>query len=229
MSNVIINLLPLIFAAALPPGWIIRILALLRDEGGRIKAAAFVLGAVTVRVLQFILLSHLFDTVVSAEGEHVFDLVPTTLFLLAGITLLATAAKAWAWRRNDDANASSPKGLTIGGASALRAFGVAVVMMAVSIKQWIFTLCAIAIIEEGKLGQSNSMLAYLFFILGAQSLTLVALIAPAAGTAERLLGWLERNERIITTVVSVVFGIWFVARGMSGLAAHGSALRMPGH
>jgi hypothetical protein len=228
MSSVIISLLPLIFAAALVPAWIIRILTLLRDEGGRTKAVAFVAGAVTVRVVQFILLTHLFDAIVSAEGEHVFDLIPTTLFLLAGILLFITAAKAWAWRQDDEADVPSPKGNAIGGASALRAFGVGVVRMAVSIKQWVFTLSAIAIIDEGKLGQSNSVLAYLFFILGAHSLMLAPIIGSAK-TMETALGWLERNNRVITTIISVVFGVWFVARGMSGLAAHGSALRLPGH
>ena len=231
MGNIIINLLPLIFAAALLPGWIIMILTLLRDERGRTKAAAFVAGALLVRILQFILLGRLFDSIVSAEGERVFDLIPATLFLLAGILLFTTAAKAWAWRQSDDADAPSPKGLTLSGASAARAFGVAFVMMGIAIKQWVFTLAAIAIIEEGKSGQSNSAIAYLIFILGAHSLMLApiigSIVAPASST--RVLDWLKRNERIITTIVSVIFGVWFIARGMSGLAAHGSALRLPGH
>jgi hypothetical protein len=213
------------------------ILTSLRGERGRTKAAAYVAGALLVRIVQFILLSRLFDSdsIVSAEGERVFDLIPTTLFLLAGILLFTTAAKAWAWRQGDDADAPSPKGFTLASASALRAFGMAFVMMGIAIKQWVFTLAAIAVIEEGKLGQSNSALAYLIFILGAHSLMLApiigSIVAPASSTrnAERALDLLKRNERIITTIISVVFGVWFIARGMSGLSAHGSALRLPGH
>jgi hypothetical protein len=38
---------------------------------------------------------------------------------------------------------------------------------------------------------------------------------------EVMLGWLERNNRVITIVVSLVFGIWFLTKGTSGLLAHG--------
>ena len=52
---VLINLLPLIFGAAVLPLWIIAALLLVRGEGGVLKAAAFAAGAMMLRVLQGIL------------------------------------------------------------------------------------------------------------------------------------------------------------------------------
>jgi hypothetical protein len=231
MGSLLLSLLPLIIGASLgAPAWIIMTLILLRAEGGLVKAAALVAGAMFVRVVQFVLFSRVFGAIVDAEGEDVFDLIPATLLLVAGLLLLITAAKTWWWRTEDDPDAPPPRWMTaLGGMSALRAFALAIGMMAVGMKQWVFTLSAIAAIDEAKVGKIGSMLAYLFFIVGAQSLMLGPLVgsvfAPAhsAKIVDIMLRWLERNDRLIKTIVSLAFGAWFFARGMSGLAAHGTA------
>jgi Sap, sulfolipid-1-addressing protein len=230
MVSLLLSLLPLIVGASLGgPAWIIIALVLLRGEGGLAKAAAFLTGAMTVRLLQFVLFSRVFGAIVSAEGEDVFDLIPATLLLVAGLLLLITAARTW-WNSEDDPDAPPPKWMTaLGSMSALRAFGMATVLMAVGIKQWVFTLSAIALIDEAKVSKIGSVLAYLFFIVAAHSLTLSTLIGSAvapsvsAKCVQVMLGWLERNNRWIKIIVSLAFGTWFLARGMSGLAAHGSA------
>ena len=66
-------------------------------------------------------------------------------------------------------------------------------------------------------------LVYLIFVLAAQSLVLapvvVALVAPAqsARLLDTALAWLERNNRVITIAVSLIFGVWFVWKGVTGL------------
>src|SRR5262245_44820585 len=103
MSGVIANLLPLSIGAALGgPAWIIMALILVRGPHGIVKAAAFATGAITVRLMQFVLFSRVFGAIVAAEGEDVFDLIPSTLLLLAGILLLITAIRTWWWRKVDD-------------------------------------------------------------------------------------------------------------------------------
>ena len=228
MSSVITRLLPVTIADAVLPLWIIMTLILLRGESGLIKACAFVAGAVTVRALQFVLFSRVFGAIVSAEGKDVFDLIPTTLLLLTGLLLFITAVKAWLWRKEDDPDAPPPKWMTaLGRVSAPRAFGMGAVMMAIALKHWVFTLSAIAIIDEGRLSRLASVLSYLFFVIGAHSLMLAPIISSAVAPAhsanivETMLSWLERKKRVITIVVSLAFGAWFIARGMRGFLTFG--------
>jgi hypothetical protein len=234
MSSVIARLLPVTIADAVLPLWIIMTLILLRGEAGLLKAGAFIAGAMTVRALQFVLFSRVFGAIVSAEGKDVFDLIPATLLLLTGILLLITAVKMWWWGKENDPDAPPPKWITaLDRVSAPRAFGMGVVMMAVALKHWVFTLSAIAIIDEGNLSRIGSVLAYLFFVIGAHSLMLAPIISSAvtpehsAKTVETMLCWLERRKRVITIVVSLAFGAWFIARGMRGFVAHGDTAKTP--
>ena len=78
---------------------------------------------------------------------------------------------------------------------------MSVVLMATGMKQWVFTLCAIAAIEKAQLGLKGSVFAYLFFVLAAQSLMLAPIISSAvaptqsAKMLEVMQGWLEHHNR----------------------------------
>jgi hypothetical protein len=221
MGAVLIELLPLTVAAALLPIWIIMTLFLLRGEGGLRKASAFIAGAVGVRLLQGVL----FGLVLGSDetgGNDRASAIKATLLLVVGILMLIAAYKKW--RKEEDPDGPPPKWMsTLGGLSAVKALGMGALLMTVAIKQWVFTLSALAIIDEGQVGLSAGLLLFLLFVAGAQSLTvtpiLVAALAPAQ--AGRLLdgaqGWLERNSRVITIAVSLVFGIWFFWKGVTGL------------
>ena len=74
-------------------------------------------------------------------------LVSSILLLLAGIFLLITAVRTWI--KETDPDTPPPKWMeSLGRISAPVAFGMAVVMMFLAFKQWVFTLSAIAIIDE---------------------------------------------------------------------------------
>src|SRR5712672_3311094 len=101
MLPVIASLLPLIVGASLGcPAWIIVALILLRGEHGMAKATAFAAGVIAVRTLQFVLFGRLFGAIASACGKDVFDLIPSTLLLLAGLVLVTTGVKTW-WSRQE--------------------------------------------------------------------------------------------------------------------------------
>jgi hypothetical protein len=114
----------------------------------------------------------------------------------------------------------------LGAISTPAAFGMAVVLMFVGLKQWVFTLSAIAIIDDAYLSKVETVLAYLFFIVMAQLLMLAPIISSAVAPVysgrmrEIVLRRLERNNRVITIVVSLVFGAWFLTKGVTGLVAH---------
>ena len=227
MGIVIISLLPLIVGCSLGgPAWVIMTLILLRGEHGVIKAAAFAAGATIVRLLQFVLFGYAFGVTLEMGGDEAFAFVRSTLLLVAGILLFISAIKTWS--KGDDPDAPPPKWIEkLSRVSTVMAFGMALLMMMAAIKQWVFTLSAIAIIDAAHLGMTGSVLAYLFFILTAQWLMLTpivgSVIAPTRSVriVEEMLKWLERKNRVITIVVSLVFGTWFFTKGLNGLMAHG--------
>jgi len=217
-------LLPLTVGAALLPVWIVIVLFLLRGEGGVRRATAFVAGAVLVRLAQGILFGFVFGTAGDESGQEGATLIAPTLLLLVGVVMLITGVKKW--RKEEDPDDPPPRWMTmLDGVPPLKAFGLGALLMAVAIKQWVFTLSAIAVVEEAQLTPVGSMLAYLFFVLAAQSLMLAPIVVVAAAPAQsaRLLAtaetWLTRNSRVIMIAVSLIFGLWFLWKGVTGLLA----------
>jgi hypothetical protein len=227
MDTIILSLLPPIFGATLGgPMWIVMALLLLRGESGSIKAAAFAAGGMTVRLLQGILFGYLLAYAEKGRSEEGPDLIASTLLLAVGVVLIITGATAL-WRMEDDSDTPPPKWMKIlNRVSAPAAFGMGVVMMVFAMKQWIFTLSALAIIERAQLSMKASVFAYLIFVVAAQSLMLTPIIcslaAPtrSAKTLAALQAWLERHNRKIAAVASLIFGAWFFWRGTAGLLSH---------
>jgi len=222
MDAVIVYLLPLVVGAALLPTWIILALFLLRGEGGVRKALAFAAGAMTVRLVQGILFGYVFGTAADVYGESGSNLITSTLLLVVGIVMLITALMKW--RKEEDPDAPPPKWLAIlGGLSALQAFGIGALLMALDVKQWVLTLSAIAVIEQAQLSHTGNVLTYLLFVVAAQSLVLapilVSAVAPtqAARMLDAMQGWVERNSRVIMIAVLLVFGVWLLWKGIAGL------------
>jgi hypothetical protein len=87
----------------------------------------------------------------------------------------------------------------------------------------VFTLSAIGIIGAAQLGQPASTIAYLLFVLLAESLILlpilIRLIVPkqSKGLLDATSAWLARYNRPIVIVISLVFGLLFLYQGASGL------------
>lgn len=220
MGDVLIELLPLIVAAALLPVWIIMALFLLRSEGGLAKAIAFAAGATLVRLLQ----GALFGLVLGSEGGSESGAIADTLLLVVGIVMLIAGYKKW--RKEEDPDAPPPKWMsTLSGLSTLKAFGAAALLMTVAVKQWVFTLSALAVIDAAQVEMAAGVLLFVIFTVAAQSLILLPIIiyAVAPKQSARLLdaaqGFLERYNRVITIAVSLIFGVWFVWKGITGLMA----------
>lgn len=222
MGELLLELLPLIIGAAALPVWIIITLFLLRGERGATKATAFVAGAVVVRLVQGAIFGWVFDAATQQGGEESANILASTLLLVVGILLLVAAYKKW--QKEADPDAPPPKWKEfLRLASPLKAFGAGALIMLIAMKQWVFTLSALAVIEQGMLDRRTNTLAFIIFTLAAQSLMLIpifmAVIAPDRsnawlGAMER---WLERHERVIMIGVSLLFGLIFSWKGLTGL------------
>lgn len=219
MSDVLINLLPMVIGAAAVPLWPMIVLFLLRSPGGLAKAVAFVSGGITIRLLQGILFGF------GASEEAYPDspaIIVSTLLLIVGILLLITAFRKW--QKEEDPDAPPPRWMAaISGLSVLRAYGMGALLVTIAAKQWVFTLSAIGVIEESGPSRTSDIVLYLLFVLAAQVLVLTPILVYAAlpkrsdRWLEAALVWLERNNDTILIAVSLVFGAYFAAKGITGL------------
>jgi hypothetical protein len=224
LGYVIVNLLPLIVGAAVVPLYSIAVLLLLQSKRGLLKASALVTGGVSMRLVQGILFGLVIGVACKANSKPGPRLIVSTLLLIVGILLVVTAFRQY--RKQDDPDAPTPQWMSaIGGLSALKAVGAGALFPIIAVKQWVFTLSAIGVIGEVGPGGVADVGAYLFFVLGTQILVLAPIVAFAlaphrtAKPMNAVRAWLERNNRAIVIVMSLVLGVWFLFKGSTGLIA----------
>ena len=204
------------------PFYPIVVLVLLQGHGGLVKALAFVAGNIAVRLAQGVLFGLVFGVALAASSEDGQRLGVSTLLLIVGILLLITAVKKW--QRTEDPDAPPPQWMTaISDLSAAKAVGAGTLFVTIAVKQWVFTLSAIGVVSEAGLGEAANIGLYLFYVLATQTLVLTPILAyavapqRAAGPLKAAQSWLERRNRVIVIAVSLVFGVWFLYKGVSGL------------
>lgn len=222
MNNIFLELLPIIVGAAVVPLYPIIVLLLLQSEKGLGKAVAFVSGGVAMRLAQGVVFGLVLGAALAANGEDGQRLIASTLLLIIGILLLVTAFKKW--RKEEDPDDLPPKWMTsFSTLSGARAAGMGALFVTIAVKQWVFTLSALSIINEAGLERPFSIGLYLLYITLTQTLVLPPIlfyaIAPerAAKPMQAAQSWLERNNRVIVTTISLIFGLWFSYKGITGL------------
>jgi threonine/homoserine/homoserine lactone efflux protein len=221
MGETLIILAPFIIGSAVVPLQVMMIILLLNSPNhGLAKAIFLVAGMTTIRLLQGVI----FGLILSPSSGDTSGKSPvvSTLLIVLGILLLITAYKQW--RNEDDPDGPPPKWMVmLDSLTTLKAFGIGAGLVLISGKFWVFTLSAISVIEEAQLGQPSSTVAFLLFVLMAQSLLLLAIIVRIVlpGQSKSILdtisAWLKRYNRPIVVVVSLVFGCLFFYQGYLGL------------
>jgi threonine/homoserine/homoserine lactone efflux protein len=221
MGNVLINLLPLILGSAiLPVGLIINII-LLMGANGVARSAALIAGVSLVRLIQGVLFGFIFGaSATSSEGGS--SPVTSTLLVIIGLLFAIKGIKTY--RNEPDPDDPPPKLMTmVDTLSPTRTFLLGVVWVLLAPKLWVFTLGAISVIGEANLSSSESVIAYLIYVVGCVSFFLILLVidvvAPEQSktTLVRLRTWMEQNNRVIMIIVSAVFGALFLYKGIVGL------------
>lgn len=221
VGSVFVDLIPLIIGAAVVPVHAIIVLLLLRGESGLLKAIAFVSGMIAVRLAQGAVFGLVFGGSGSDNGDESGMIVPT-LLLVIGLLMWVTAIRKI--RNEDDPDAPPPRWLTMmSGVAPLQAFGYGALLLLIAAKQWVFTLGAINVVYASDLERVPGIVAFLAYVIFGSSLivTPIALSAIAPGRSATLLEqlgtWLERNNSYIVIAVSVIFGTFFLYRGITGL------------
>ena len=222
LGSVLLDLLPLMIGAAIAPVAIIIVLLLLSNQGGVLKGAAFVGGAFMLRLAQGLIFGYIFTSNPAATSETGGNLIVSTLLVAIAVLMLITAFKKW--DKEEDPDAPPPRWMAaLGGLSVPKAFGMGAALLALSAKQWVFTLSVIGVIGKAQLAPPASTGLFLLYVLAAQALGLIAVIAVAvvprsAGKAvDQAREWLERNNRQIMVAFSLIFGLFFLFKGITGL------------
>jgi hypothetical protein len=216
-------LIPLAIGSAVVPVQIVITVLLLRSPAGPGAATAWVAGMATVRLAQGLLLAFVLGT-----GGDVPDdgsgpgLLASVLLLVVAILLYAGALKAWLGAPDEDA--PPPRWMTaFEGIAPGRAFLLGAGLVLASVKLWVFTLSAIAVIEAAAAGPAGTVAWYVAFTVAALSVSLVLLgiawLRPAQAQAilGRVSDGMERHNRLIVMGLGVVFGSWFLIKALDGL------------
>ena len=223
MVTTLVELLPFIIGMAVVPVQIIILLLFLKNlKNGLQKGILFLTGITLTRLLQGVLFGLVLDLGASADSTSGKGPVVSTLLLVLGILLLISAYKKI--KKEKDPEDETPKWMeTVNTATNAKAFFVGIQLTLISPKMWVFILSAIGTISLAQLGQPQSIYTYIVFILLAQSLMLltigIRLLFPrrAVSLLAAASSWLEKNNRAIMIVISLLFGALFFYQGLTGL------------
>lgn len=219
MGSVLVQLIPLVIGSVMMPTWALLVLLLLRMGDGLVKAGAFVSGVTAVRLLQGLIFGAVFGAyAVDRRRGETETIILSTLLVVVGLLMWITALRMLS--REEDPDAPPPTWLRMVNAiTPIRAFGLGALLPLTSSRAWIFTLTALGVIGQAHLGLTQSVLAFLLYVLGAQVLLITPILLSIRSSArfDAAAYWLEKHNRPIMIVVSLVIGAFFLWRGMSGL------------
>lgn len=222
MSELWRNLVPLVLGSAIVPAPLLVTILLLRSSAW--IAGAWLAGMTAVRLTQGIVYALIFSGSSTAAPDTpagraaIFSVV----LLILSIALFVTAARQLLAGGGDDDDVPPRWMAMVGSVEAGKTFLLGAGLVAINAKLWVFTLGAIAAIEEADVGRQAGIATYLGFVALVTAPALVALVfrvaapEPAGALLDRFAGWLQRNNRIILVAISLIFGTWFMLKALKG-------------
>ena len=194
---------------------------LLARASGR-NGAAWIAGDATVRLLQ----GAVFGLVLSGTSTSVIATVQgravmtASLLLIASVIMFRHAAQAASLY---DSDAPAPEWMEM--VDAVRpseAFVYGARKVGADLELWIFTLTAIAALEQSSLDGLTFAVTYLGFVILVLAPQLVVLSFAARGKSlprsplDRAARWLQRHNHLTTMLWKTGFGLWFLAKSLKG-------------
>ena len=212
----------MILGSAVVPIQIVLTVLFLRSDAGRFTAVAWVAGMLVIRLGQGLVFGLLFSSTSQPSGsENDPSVIVSTILLVTAVLFLVTAGRAAF--QEEDPDAPPPRWLRMTESiTPLRAFLLGAGLLLIGVKFWVFTLGAIAAIQEAALGRGESIVAFLLFVVLAASIQLaliaVAYLMPHRSEAvlDRVGALLTRYDRWIVIAIGVVFGTWFLIKALNG-------------
>ncbi len=224
MTELTLSLISLAIAATLQPPQVVAMIILLQTRPGTANGLAYVGGMTAFRLAlggtSWMLLSGLEGSIESGGGD--FGIVVGAFLVVLGLLMLVHALRrGFSAPAEDEVAASWLEKLEA--VSPLQAFLVGLAFLALDPRDWIIDISAINLIAEADLSNTRSLLAYLAYILLAQSLLWIPLILTWAvpGRARRglagLNAWMKGHEKGIEIGTAIIFGLLFLTIGLEHL------------
>jgi hypothetical protein len=219
MVSVLIYLIPLIIGSVAMPTWILLVVLLLSRGHKVFAAVSFVAGVTAVRLAQGIVFGGILSAYSVPAHRSEVNIATSLLLTLTGILLWVAALRQW--RSSPRSDAPLPRWLSLlSSLTPARTFLIGAALVLTSSRAWLFTLAAMGLIAQANLRPVQNVIAYLYYILGA-NLLIVAPIVISLTSSDRFEAgahWLELHNRSIVIAVSAIVGSIFLWRGITGLA-----------
>jgi threonine/homoserine/homoserine lactone efflux protein len=228
MGELLVNIAPLALGAAVNPGMTAAVLALLLSDTQPLeRSIAYLLGAVFTCAVTGAAGLLVGSAVGPVRRTGVSPRWEPLLFLCIGLLLLVVAAW-YMWRQRTPApkpSMAAPRWLR-GAKEHSRAFAflMGAGLMLSNLKSLMLYVLALRYIVEAQLGWIQSALVAAVFVatmlLGIE--VAIAIYAADRQKAARVLAdvrqWLSANAHLLMTAVCLILGVYFMARGIAGLA-----------
>jgi hypothetical protein len=227
MSNMLLSVVPLALANWAMPLQVIIVVLLLQGGRGVLRGFGFLGGMTAVRLAQGILFGLAFIGLGAflrrglSAGRPLFG---PLLLVLTGAFMLGLAV--WfLMGRSDPGEASNRLLGKARDISPGKAFGLGAALVLLSLKSWLFTLAALGAIQDGQPSGLESLLWALGYILLAELPVwlpiLMRVLAPARSVVilTAISEWFLKHNRALVIAAEIVFGLFFLAKGITELAA----------
>jgi Sap, sulfolipid-1-addressing protein len=219
MVTVLIYLIPLIIGSIAMPTWILLVVLLLSRSHRILEAVSFVAGVTAVRLAQGIIFGGILSVYSVPAYRKEMGIVASIFLILTGILLWLAAAREW--RKAPRPEAPLPRWLSlVSSLTPLRTFVVGALLVLTSTRAWLFTLAAASLIGQANLRPLQDVIAYLYYVIGANLLIVTPIVISLTSSAHFEAGahWLELHNRSIVIAVSAIVGSIFLWRGIAGIA-----------
>lgn len=224
MTELIIPLSSLAIAATFQPPQVIALIMLLQTRQGTSSGLAYLAGITSFRLvlgsLAWVLISSLEDSI-ETTGSNFSYIVGAILVVLGLLMLIHALRRGFSAQGEDEAAASWLDKME--NVSPVQAFLVGIAFLALDPKDWIIDLSMINLIAEADLSSTQSLIAYLAYILLAQSLLWIPLVLALAAADKirprlaKLNTWMREHEKSIEIITAIIFGLLFLAIGLENL------------
>jgi len=222
MASLLGQILPAALVGALALLPITIVITLLMSKGGLAKALGFGVGLVGVFAIIGVIALTTASTNAGASDKG--SAVTGTIVAVLGAVLLVVAIKQLV--NAPDPDAAPPKFMTqldhmsAGGAAVL-----GVVSGLINIKQLGIYVACISQILAANISTAQGWVALLVLLvviqIGVIGSILVYVLARdwATRVLQALSGWLSTNNRVISIVLGLVVGVWFLIKGITQITA----------
>jgi len=154
-------------------------------------------------------------------AESILSMVGRVISVTVGALLIVLSLRSLL--KAPDPDASPPGWMeSIDFMSPPRAFGIGVALFPLQIKNLAIFVACLSLIVASSLSPEDSILALMLVLLvfAIPVLLLIGLYAAVPRRAATMLGslqtWMRKNNRAITVVICLVFGAFFLVKGLLG-------------